>query len=69
MINTTSYPEVNALNSVKDCRAALSMGYNNFDSVKDDFKPELKGRLEAIEDRMRRLIATEKQIKATKRIR
>ena len=61
-----SYPEINAINSVRDCQAALRMGYNNFDSVKPEFQPELKSRLEAIEDRMRRLKATEKQIKATR---
>ena len=54
-----TFPEINAINSVRDCRLALRMGYNNFDSVKPEFQPELKARLEALEERMRRLKATQ----------
>ena len=57
-----TYPEINAINTVKDCRLALRMGYNNLDSVKDEFKADLQDRLNAIEERMRRLKATEKHI-------
>lgn len=58
-----TYPEVNAIATVKDCRLALRMGYNNFDSVKPEFQADLKMRLGAIEDRMRRLLETEKFIR------
>lgn len=61
-----TYPEINAIKTVKECRAALRMGYNNFDSVKPEFQKDLKDRLDAIEDRMRRLIATGNRIKAVK---
>lgn len=69
MQNTTTYPEINAITSVRDCRLALRMGYNNLDSLKPEFQADLKSRLEAIEDRMRRLIATENRIRAAKAVR
>jgi len=63
MKTTTDYPEINAITTVKACRLALRMGYNNLDSIKPEHRPELQARLDAIEDRMRRLAATEARIR------
>lgn len=60
-----TYPEINAINSVKECNLALRMGYNTIDGVKPEFKAELQSRLAAIEDRRRRLLATSKHIQKT----
>ena len=54
MKTTTTYPEINAINSVRDCRLALVMGYNNLDSLKPEFQPELRSRLAAIEEEKNR---------------
>lgn len=56
---TETYPEIEGLKSVRDCRLALRMGYNNLDSVKSEFQPELKLRLVAIENRARLLNSLE----------
>lgn len=49
------FPEIERMTSLKDVRAALRMGYNTFDNVKDEFKPELTERLEALEARRKYL--------------
>jgi len=57
-----TYPEINEINTVRDCNLALAMGYNCLDSLKPEYRGDLRDRLAAIEARRRRLVATEARI-------
>ena len=61
MATTKTFPEIEAMTSIKDVTGALRMGYNCLDSVIDSFKPELKARLDALEHR-RRVLTTDAMI-------
>lgn len=56
-----TFPEINAIATVAECDAALRMGYNTLDNVKAEHQQDLRDRLEAIEERRRRLIETNKR--------
>lgn len=56
-----TYPEINAIATVDDCNAALGMAIRTIDNVKPEFKQDLLDRMDAIEERRRRLIATNKR--------
>jgi hypothetical protein len=59
-----TYPEINALNA-RQVREALDLGYVNLRSVKPDCQAELIRRLKALQQRLRRLRATEEHIGRT----
>lgn len=61
--NAPTFPEVNALNEA-NCRAALGMGYLNIDSLKPEAGVQLNFRLQAIANRLYRLMRTGEQIQA-----
>lgn len=52
------YPEVNSL-SLSEAREARKLALLNYDAVKEEFKAELSERIEAIENRIARLIKTQ----------
>ncbi len=47
-----SYPEIDAIKTAKEVRAALRMGYNTLDNIKPEFKQDLEDRLAALEARL-----------------
>ena len=59
-----TFPEINGMNR-RDVTEAIKLGRMNYDSVKPEFQADLRDRLEAMEERLRRLDATDVQIKAT----
>lgn len=59
-----SYPEINAL-SLQECRAALAMGLNNIDSIKPEYRADVQARIDAFQERIRRLEWTEEYITKT----
>lgn len=61
-----TFPEINNA-SLRDCKESLKLAILNFDSVKAEYQPELKERMEALRDRIRRLKATEARIARIKR--
>jgi hypothetical protein len=60
-----TYPEINEIRTAAECAAAIRMGINCYDNVKPEFQQELKDRLAALEERMRRLQQTGKRIRET----
>lgn len=50
-----TFPEINGM-TLAECNAALRMGVNTVDSMKPEHKQDLLDRLDAIEERRRRLI-------------
>ena len=57
-----SCPEINALN-LQECRAALAMGLNNIDSIKPEYRADVQARIDAFQERIRRLEWTEESIR------
>jgi hypothetical protein len=55
-----TYTEINGLN-LKQTAAALAMAYTNRDAMKPEARKDLDDRIAALEDRKRRLEATEKR--------
>jgi hypothetical protein len=65
---TKTFPEINGMNR-RDLTEAIKLGHMNYDSVKPEFQADLRDRLAAMEERLRRLDWTEMQIKATRKAR
>jgi hypothetical protein len=61
------YHEVNELN-LREVNLALKMAYNNLDALRPEARPELQGRIAALEERKRRLEWTEAHVQATREI-
>lgn len=65
---TQTYPEINSM-SLQDLRHALVMGVNAYDAIKPEYQADLRSRLDAIRDRIRRLTATGRRIAAIQVVR
>lgn len=67
MKNTqATYPEINALN-LRDVEAALKLASVNFDLLTPDAARATLPRIYALQDRRRRLLATDRRIRAARR--
>lgn len=67
MNDTNTFPEINAMNR-RDVTEAIKLGRMNWDSLTAQGQADLAPRLRAMEERLRRLDATEGQIEVVNRM-